>query len=475
MSLDEARRLYAEGIELYERGDGERAAHAFQQAADLGLGEANGHLGTTLRELGRDEEAEQAYRRAGDEFTYHMAELLAAQPNREIEAEQAYLDAIAAGDPRALPGLAWLLYDQPGREHDAERAFEQDLQQESMLRGLGQLVARDPARAREAEAILREAAIADPWALRPLAKLLAAQPGRLEEAEPIFAAAIESGDVGAARALANELARSMPDRAPDAEAAYALAINAGDTGAWRNLGLLLQQQGRLGEAEYAFRQALQHGNTRAYADLASTLLQLHRDDEATHFLRLAAQAGDELAQVRLALSLPDDEAIEVYREAIQLGNRRAWLILVGVLTDHLREGAEPPAPAPGAIGLEEEAQLRDRILEGDTHALTELVGQLAAQGRGDEAADLFTQAAHAGQLEALIGVALLSGLTEGGNARAEEALRAAAYVGNADASLLLGTLLTSQGAREAAAAAYREAIERGHAEAGRRGLELLGE
>src|SRR4051794_405257 len=459
------------GILLHQRGDLDGAVAAYSEAVRAGIEIANGNLGTALRDLGRAEEAEAAYRAAGPGFATHLGELLAAQPGRAPDAEQAFRAALQDGQAQALPGLAWLLYDQPGRDKDAEAVFEQDLKGESMLRGLGQLVARDAARAPEAEAILREAAIADPWALRPLAKLLTQQADRGEEAEAIFAAAFESGDVGAARALANELAR-RPGREADAERAYRLGIAAGDTGGYRNLGLLLQRTGRLGEAEGAFTTALRHGNARAYADLASVLLQLDRPDESTEYLRLAAAAGDELAQVRLALSLPEEEALAVYREAVDRGNQRAWLILVGLLSEHLREGTEPPG-APPDVSAGFEADYRERIRDGDTAALGELVALLAAQGRGDEAADAFREAAHAGQLDALIGVALLSGLSEGGNAQAEEALRAAAYVGNADASLLLGAFLSDKAAEEAARA-YQTAIDGGLEEEGRRGLTILG-
>ncbi len=429
-----------------------------------------------LHNEGRLEEAKAAYREliaAGDEdgeASYWLATI--ADPD---EAEPLWRVLAERGQQRALPGLAWLLYSQPGRDAEAEAVFEQAMSAEGMLRGLGQLVARDPGRALEAETILREAAIADPWALRPLARLLAAQPGRFEEAEVVFATAIESGDPDAARSLANALAR-VPERIADAEAAYRAAIVAGDQGAWRGLGVMLERQGRIDEAERAFRTAIEHGDIGALPDHASILLVQRRAAEATEALRAAAANGDELAQVRLALTLDDEMALATYREAVAAGNQRAWLILVGLLSDHLAEGPELAPPGNAEQDLvpagDVEPELEARAAGGDVAALAELAARLAAQGRGAEAADAFREAAHAGALDALIGVALLSGLS-GDKRQAEEALRAAAFVGNADASLLLGALLTDV-AREDAATAYRAAIEAGRADEGRRGLEILG-
>ena len=52
-----------------------------------------------------------------------MAVWLSGRPGREGDAEQAFREAAAAGDPVALRELAVWLSGRPGREADAEQLY----------------------------------------------------------------------------------------------------------------------------------------------------------------------------------------------------------------------------------------------------------------------------------------------------------------------------------------------------------------
>jgi hypothetical protein len=109
-----------------------------------------------------------------------------------------------------------------------------------------------------------------------------------------------------------------------------------------------------------------------------------------------------------------------------------------------------------------EASYREAIDDGDTSAWADLGQLLALQGRGEEAEACFRAAVDAGELEALIAVALLVGSRPEMKDEAERMLRLAALAGHAEASLLLGVLLTDRlEARADAEAAYRAALEAG--------------
>jgi hypothetical protein len=100
--------------------------------------------------------------------------------------------------------------------------------------------------------------------------------------------------------------------------------------------------------------------------------------------------------------------------------------------------------------------------DGDDGARSDLAQLLLLQGRMAEAEECLRDVVQAGELEALIAVAMLIGAQPGRKHEAEQTLRLAALGGHAEASLLLGALLSDQPGRQAEAEeAYRAAIDAG--------------
>lgn len=173
--------------------------------------------GLLQNQPGRDAEAEAAFRRAVDatradpdvvpEAVHHFAVFLLVRSRWEA-AEAALREAMALEHPcasrdLAAGQLAYLLADQPGREHEAEAVLRESLTWEDLadrravLIDLGLLLAGQPGRLAEAEDALKEA-MDDTYygckAALVLGRLLAEQPGRESEAEAALRAAMRDSD-----------------------------------------------------------------------------------------------------------------------------------------------------------------------------------------------------------------------------------------------------------------------------------------
>jgi Flp pilus assembly protein TadD len=72
-SPDDPRLLFGLALEHEKRGEWEQAARRFERYLELAEDEGNawGRLGRVLRELGRTDEAQAAYRRGVDEAARH--------------------------------------------------------------------------------------------------------------------------------------------------------------------------------------------------------------------------------------------------------------------------------------------------------------------------------------------------------------------------------------------------------------------
>jgi hypothetical protein len=128
------------------------------------------------------------------------------------------------------------------------------------------------------------------------------------------------------------------------------------------------------------------------------------------------------------------------------------------------EGLEDFNVVPGITDVppELEQSFRDAIAAGDDGARADLVQLLLLQGRMTEAEQLLNDVVQAGEVDALIAVAMVIGAQSGRKRDAERTFRLAAVGGHAEAWLLLGALLSDEPGREAdAETAYRAAIEGG--------------
>jgi Flp pilus assembly protein TadD len=130
-SVDEASRLFQEGLELMAKSDRAGAKSAFRRALQLqpGFAEAHSNLGLLLEGAGRPEEAEACYRQALElspglvQTRINFGALLAAR-KRHAEAEVVYRRALglAPEHPGVLSNLGVLLAELK-REAEAEHCY----------------------------------------------------------------------------------------------------------------------------------------------------------------------------------------------------------------------------------------------------------------------------------------------------------------------------------------------------------------
>lgn len=205
------------------------------------------------------------------------------------------------------------------------------------------------------------------------------------------------------------LLHKLPGREADAEAAYREAIAAGSANATYNLGLLLAPQpGRGAEAEALLRTALAAGDESAWNTLGNLFSrQPDRRDEAIEALRQAVRVGARGAEFRLGmLLLADgraDESLHAYEASRDAGDPGAWVLLAALILG----AADLGDPARAAALIDISPELEERYREEEAWA--ELAQLLALQGRVEDAEACLREAAYAGELQALQGVALLRG------------------------------------------------------------------
>ncbi|MFI8234924.1 tetratricopeptide repeat protein, partial [Streptomyces sp. NPDC085900] len=307
---------YNLGILLDEAGREQEAEEVYRRAMDAGHTGAAYNLGVLLAGAGRSAEAEEAYRRAmdaGDTDAPVGLGVLLARSGREQEAEEAYRRAMDAGHASAAYNLGILLAG-AGRSAEAEEAYRRAMDggHTDAPVGLGDLLA-DAGRSAEAEQLYRRAMDAGNTDAANNLGVLLADAGRSAEAEQLYRRAMDAGHTGAAYNLGVLLARS--GREQEAEEVYRRAMDAGNTDAAYNLGILLAGAGRSAEAEEAYRRAMDAGHADAAYNLGVLLAGAGRSAEAEEAYRRAMDAGHTGAAynlgVLLARSGREQEAEEV--------------------------------------------------------------------------------------------------------------------------------------------------------------------
>lgn len=362
---------------------------------------AHWNLGNFLmRQPGREREAEQtleeAKRRGFLMANVSLAELLAERPGSEKKAETAIAEAIAAistqrerlseEDQRKSPG------DPDFFTHELAR----------MLRYRGYVLTRQVGRKAEAEEAYREAILAgDNQAHLQFAALLANQTGREQEAEREFRLATEADVDGEATYYFGRFLAQQSGRETEAEELFRAAIERGVKEAYYNLGLLLADKlGRAREAEQAFKRAADGDvAAAAYERLGYTIEQQGgREQEAESAYRQAIAAGAKDAALRLGALLErqserEKDAEKVYREAVSKGDLRACSPLGRLLVVH-GEGRE-------VLDGEIEQAFRTAIDGGDLKVMVDLSMLLMLQpDRAAEGRKMLLKAKKAGSEEA---------------------------------------------------------------------------
>ena len=144
-------------------------------------------------------------------------------------------------------------------------------------------------------------------------------------AEHLLKVAADAGHAEAANNLGVLLQQS--GRLPEAERWYQAAADAGQPDAANNLGVLLQQSGRLPEAERWYQAAADAGQPDAANNLGLLLQQSGRLPEAERWYQAAADAGHAEAANNLGLLLQQSgrlpEAERWYQAAAEAGHAEA--------------------------------------------------------------------------------------------------------------------------------------------------------
>jgi hypothetical protein len=308
---------------------------------------------------GREEEAEALFRRSmqagNDEDQVALAEWLASQQGREGDAEREFAAIVSRASP-------------PDGNSNSEAAEDSELAE--VLEAYGDLLASQPGRELEAEALFRRAGRR---ALTNLWELLARQPDREAEAAGLYrqfsADRVNFAVYTFVAAMVGALIDTC-DLSRQAKDLFRNAVEAGDTRALLPLAYRVRHDpGGEPEAEALAR--------RAVAECKPELVRQH----AREFLGelLASQPGREL------------EAAEAFREAADAGSVTAMLGLGEVLTDLPGREAEAEAAlrrAIEAIRLDDDDD-HDELLLG-LLSLAELITR--APGREEDAGPLLREA-----------------------------------------------------------------------------------
>lgn len=322
-----------------------------------------------LRELGRLDEAEAAFRRVIDSDPAHVAALLGLgsvlRKRGDRNASLAAYEAAAAADPAHLGARMEVAYDlrELARFDEAEAAFRRALDLNAKhvpaLLGLGSVLRK---RDRNASLAAYAAAVAaDP--AHAAAKVEAGydlrELGRLAEAEAMFRRALadQPKHVGALLAL-GRLLRQRNDRAGAlTQFETAIAADPRHVGAKSDAAVTLRELGRRDEAEAMYRRILEAEPQHAGAllGLGNLMTEQYRFDEAEHFFQQAVSLNAKNVQGLMALgSLArrrrDRAAAIAYYEAATLAD-----------------------PAHVGAKLEFAAELRDRGDYARAHAIIDSV------------------------------------------------------------------------------------------------------
>ncbi len=335
------------GSALRQLGDleGARAALEAATALDGGASWAWNEYGLVLRRLGRETEALEALRRAGDPvagepvLVFEQADLLLAQ--EQFDEAVSLLEGYLTGKPRSPH--AWAKLGQAlrrlGRPADAARACDRALELDPdyawawNVRGLALMALAEPL---EALAAFERACALDGdsvWHWYNRGDALAALNRQADAVSALERALALAPDHAESWAKLGQSLRTL-ERHADAFAAYdrALTVRPTYAWAWHGRGLALQSLGRREEALASFERAQQEDGTviwytHSQVDL---LLEMGRKADALRVAEMAVQAMPgsapawaRLGQVQRRLNR-FDAAVNSYERAVDINSHYGW-------------------------------------------------------------------------------------------------------------------------------------------------------
>jgi tetratricopeptide (TPR) repeat protein len=360
------------GTALHQLGDLEAACAAFEAAValDAAASWAWNEYGQVLRKLGRDDEALDALRRAGNPppgetvLVFEQADLLMAR--EQFDEAVRLLEGYLAGKPRSQHGWAKLGQAQRrlGRHDEAIRACDRALELDPEyawawnVRGLALMALGECS---EALMAFERACTLDKdsvWHWYNRADALAALRRFDDAAAMLERALVVAPDHAESWARLGQALRSL-DRPAEALAACdeALRVRPAYAWAWHGRGLALQSLGRGEEALASFERA-RHEDPRSiwyYHSQVDLLLEMDRKIEALRVAEAGAAALPEsapawarLGQVQRRLS-QFQNAVVSYERAVELDPRYGWawngLGLAHTALNHADQSAEAFAQA----------------------------------------------------------------------------------------------------------------------------------
>lgn len=206
--------------------------------------------------------------------------------------------------------------------------------------------------------------------------LLLTELERWAEASEMLDLAVGDGIAGGKRAMGWLM--EQQGLYDDARKWYELAVER-DPSAWGYLGGLMLDRENTQEAELAFRRGLDAGALENYSYLGALLDQLGRREEAEGTYLQALDEGENNALLGYGNLLSEwpgrgEEAIDIYRLAIERGNRDGHLNLAQQLRSEGRAN-------------EAEIEFQHAIDAGDHRAHCEFGHFLAERGRAKESSE----------------------------------------------------------------------------------------
>ncbi|WFE29853.1 tetratricopeptide repeat protein [Solwaraspora sp. WMMD791] len=393
----------------------------------------------------------------GDMGSLYSIAIAAENEHQDSVAESVWRDLAQVGDGDAAEALGRLMW-RTGRRSESIQWLEIAVEQKSVQAAfrLGWIYEKENDLPNAELWFTKASELGHAHSMLHLAQLFS-KVGRLGEAERWGRRAAAENELQATATLGHILASS--GKLDDALTLLSQAGDEGDGDALVSLGVVLSDQSRQEEAEEAWHRAFSLGSRFAAGNLALLYARQKKVREAEQWYRKAIELKLPESERRFGIFLMErgrnTEAEKTLLAAAADEDVQAFYFL-GILYNRLGRREQ-------AISWLERAVLAE--VEG-SHGL--LAATLEAQGREDEAEELYREGSRRGDRKASYNLGLRLALAERFD-EAEEYLRLAGEGATDEAALAnceLGRLLFRSARIHEAGEALRCSLEAGHTHAG---------
>ena len=337
--------LGTQAEQLYDQKQYEKALMKLQGIIRK-TGDVYLNLGLCYLSIQQYDQAEEAYLQAieaGESGAWlNLGNMYCDELKDFDQAETAYQNAIAAGETSAWVNLGNLYCDEHKDFTQAEAAYRKALtvSEAKAWFNLGNMYymdLKDLAKAEHAYQQAVQSGETEAWL--NLGLMYRHEMKDYAKAQEAYQKAIEAGNVNAWLSLGNMYSDDLSDYS-NAREAYLKAIEVGLPNAWLRLGRLYQQHFRdLPKAEAAYLKAVEVGETKAWLNLGLMYRHdLHDYEKAETAFYQAIQAGVKKVWINLGHMFFGDlgdfeKAEEAYKKAIEAGDHEGLVGMADLILD----------------------------------------------------------------------------------------------------------------------------------------------